>query len=148
MLAQGAQVTGRCIRRAAVPDAGFVAAERRTVEPLVHAPEDIDPALVCRVGVVDGAVVEGERTHTGPFAPVGFPAGAEGRLTPGVPGTLLASRWPEVHLAEVVADGSGLPFLPGVRHVEVVVEVAAKRRCPGEAPAHPLLVGLQFRQRG
>ena len=29
---------------------------------------------------------------------------------------------------------------------EVVVEVAAKRRRPGEAPAHPLLVCLQFRK--
>src|SRR5690348_13430143 len=73
---------------AAVPDSIFVAAERRAVEPLVHAPEDIDPALVCRVGVVDGAVVEGERAHAGPFAPVGLPAGAEGRLTPGVPGEI------------------------------------------------------------
>src|SRR5215813_14782169 len=132
---------------AAIPDAGFVAAEWRAVEPPVHAPEAVDPALVRRVGVVDGAVLQGERAHAGSFAPVGLPVGAEDRLTPGVPGTLLASRRPEVLLAEVVVDGSGLPFLLRVRHVEVIVEVAAERRCPGEAPAHPLLVGLQFRKR-
>src|SRR5215510_7219344 len=84
---------------AAIPDASFVAAEWRAVEPLVHAPEDVDPALVRRVGVVDGAVLEGERAHARPLAPVGLPVGAEGRLTPGLSATLLASRWPEVHLA-------------------------------------------------
>jgi len=35
----------------------------------------------------------------------------------------------------------------GVRGVEVEVEVAAERRCPGEAPAHPLLVRLEFGER-
>ncbi len=34
-----------------------------------------------------------------------------------------------------------------MRRLEVVVEVAAERRRPGEAPAHPPLVSLQFRER-
>src|SRR5260370_238809 len=42
---------------------------------------------------------------------------------------------------------SRLPLLLGVRRLEVVVEVAVERRRPGEAPAHPPLVRLQFRER-
>jgi hypothetical protein len=34
-----------------------------------------------------------------------------------------------------------------VRRLEVVVEVAVERRRPREAPAHPLLVRLQLRER-
>src|SRR4051794_56545 len=45
----------------AVPQpAGLVAAAWRAVEPLVHAPEPIQPASVGRVGVVDDAVFERE----------------------------------------------------------------------------------------
>jgi len=41
---------------AAPPEAGplLVPAERRAIEPLVHAPQDVQPAPVRRVGVVDG----------------------------------------------------------------------------------------------
>src|SRR5258708_3194887 len=42
----------------------------RAVEPLVHAPEAVQPALVRRVGVVDDAVLDRERAHAGPFSPV------------------------------------------------------------------------------
>src|SRR5258708_15840399 len=35
---------------AAPPDAGLVAPAWRAVEPLVHAPQDVDPALVARRG--------------------------------------------------------------------------------------------------
>ena len=48
---------------------------------------------------------------------------------------------------KVVIDRPGLPFLPGVRDVEVVVEVALERRRPRKAPAHPPLVRLELSQR-
>src|SRR6266566_278444 len=81
---------------AAPPVAGLVAAERGAVEPLVHAPYRVEPALVRRVGVVHDAVLQRERAHPGPFAPVGFPVRADDRLGPGVPGTLLAGGRPKV----------------------------------------------------
>src|SRR5947199_1197782 len=40
--------------------AGFVAPPRRAVEPLVHAPEAVEPARVGGVGVVDDDVLERE----------------------------------------------------------------------------------------
>ncbi len=46
---------------AAPPEAGLVATAWRAVEPLVHAPEAVNPALVRRVGVVDDAILERER---------------------------------------------------------------------------------------
>src|SRR5207245_11516288 len=61
---------------------------------------------------------------------------------------ILLSLWhPEVNGAEVVLDGTRPPLLIAVRHMEVVVEVAAERRRPGEAPTHPLFVRLQLRER-
>src|SRR6266852_4000582 len=133
---------------AAPPEAGLVATEWRAVEPRVHAPEAVNPALVRRVGVVDDAILERERAHAGPFSPVGRPVRSNARRELGDKGTLLAAfRQPQVHRAEVVLDGSRLPLLLGVRHLEVVVEVAVERRRPGEAPAHAPLVRLQFRER-
>src|SRR5205807_163800 len=41
---------------AAPPDTGLVAAAWRAVQPRVHPPQHVDPALVGGVGVVDGAV--------------------------------------------------------------------------------------------
>ncbi len=132
---------------AAVPEAGLVAPAWRAVEPLVHGPEDVQPARVRRVGVVDDAILERERAHAGPFSPVGFPVRSNGRRNLGERWTLLAGQRPKVHLAEVVLDGSRLPLLLGERRLEVVVEVAVERRRPGEAPAHAPLVRLQFRER-
>src|SRR6266700_170279 len=43
---------------AAEPEAGLVATQWRAVEPLVHAPEGIQPAFVRRVGVVDDAILK------------------------------------------------------------------------------------------
>src|SRR4051812_19701198 len=50
---------------AAPPDACLVAAERRTVEPLVHAPQAVQPARIGGVGMVDDAVLERECAHAG-----------------------------------------------------------------------------------
>src|SRR6266436_4061684 len=75
---------------AAPPDAGLVATEWRAVEPLVHAPEDVQPALVRRVGVVDGAILQRERAHAGPFSPVRRPVRSNARRDLGEHWTLLA----------------------------------------------------------
>src|SRR3989440_9573864 len=64
---------------AAPPEAGLVAPEWRAVEPLVHAPEDVQPALVRRVGVVYDAILERERAHAGSFSPVRRPVRSNGR---------------------------------------------------------------------
>src|SRR5216684_7637170 len=125
---------------AAPPDAGLVAAEWRAVEPRVHAPDAVHPALVRRVGVVDHAVLEHERAHAGSLLSVRRPVRSNARRDRGDEGILHALRQPEVHRAVVVLDGSRLPLLLGVRYPEVVVEVAVERRRPGEAPAHPPLV--------
>src|SRR6266550_6527817 len=64
---------------AAPPQAGLVATEWRAVEPLVHTPEAVYPALVGRVGVVDDAILERERAHAGPFSPVCRPVRSNAR---------------------------------------------------------------------
>src|SRR5260370_23232112 len=87
---------------AAPPEAGLVAAEWRAVEPRVHAPEGVDPALVGRVGVVDRAVLEHERAHAGPLLSVRRPVRSNARREGGDEGILLALRQPEVHGAVVV----------------------------------------------
>src|SRR5712691_3301076 len=111
---------------AAPPEAGLVATERRAVEPLVHAPQDVNPALVRRVGVVDDAILEREGAHAGAFLPISRPVRSDARRELRDKGILLPFREPEVHRAEVVVGGSRLPLLLGVRHMEVVVEVAAE----------------------
>src|SRR6266851_10463221 len=89
------------------PEAGLVAAERRAVEPLVHAPEAVDPTFVRRVGVVYDAILERERAHAGPFSPVRREVRSNARRPLGEHGTLLAGlRRPHVHRAEVVLDDS------------------------------------------
>src|ERR1700720_3906364 len=133
---------------AAAPEAGLVATEWRAVGPRGHAPDARPPPLVRRVGVGADAILERERAHAGPFSPVRRPVRSNARRDLGEHWTLLAGlRRPHVHRAEVVLDESRLPLLPGVRRLEVVVEVAVERRRPGEAPAHPPLVRLQFRER-
>src|SRR4051812_37240973 len=52
------------------PEAGFIAAQRRAIEPLVHAPQSVEPARVRGVGVIDGAVLAHERAHARPLAHV------------------------------------------------------------------------------
>ena len=93
------------------------------------------------------AILQRERAYAGPFSPVGRPVRSGARRPVVEPGTVLSGRGPQVHRAVVILDGSRLPLLLGICHPEVVVEVAAERRRPGETPAHPLLVRLQFRQR-
>src|SRR5882672_3726514 len=55
---------------AAPPDARLVAPLGAAVEPLVHAPEAVQPARIGGVGVEDDAALEHERAHARPFARV------------------------------------------------------------------------------
>ena len=113
---------------AAPPEAGLVATEWHAVEPLVRAPEDVQPARVRRVGVVDDAILQRERAHAGLFSRVRRPVRSNGSRDRGERWTLLAGlRWPHVHRAEVVLADSRLLLLLGVPRLEVVVEVAAER---------------------
>src|SRR5215472_2576561 len=127
--------------------ARLVSPSRRPVQPLVHAPQAVQAARIGRVGVVDDSVLERERAHARALAGVGRPVGAR-RCGPRVerPADVLGRR-PHGRLAEVVFKGPRTLLLLGEGYVEVGVEVAAERGGPGEAPAHPLLVALQLRQR-
>ena len=59
-----ARLVRRRIRRAAATRPPLlVAAQRRPVEPLVDAPQSIEPPRVGRIGVIDDAVFEREGTH-------------------------------------------------------------------------------------
>src|SRR5439155_12087604 len=106
---------------AAPPGAGLVAAEGGAVEPLVHAPQAVDPAFVGRVGVVDGAVLERERAHASRFSPVRRPVGSDAPRERGDPGTVLADFQLRAHVdrPEVMLDGSRLLLLGGVGGLEV-----------------------------
>src|SRR6266851_5825007 len=63
---------------AAEPQPGLVPAEWGPVEPLVHAPEAVQPARVRRVSVVHDTIVEGERAHARRFPAVRRPVRAHG----------------------------------------------------------------------
>src|SRR5690348_15602943 len=54
----------------------LVASLGRAVEPLVHAPEPVQSARVGRIGVIDDAILERERAHAWPLAPIRRPIGA------------------------------------------------------------------------
>src|SRR5688572_11538863 len=136
---------------AAPPDATrLVAPLGGAVEPLVHAPEAVQPARVGGIGVVDGAVVEREGAHAGPLARirshVGSAHGREQGFRP-LAATLLTGAPRQLRLAlEIILDPLALLLLR-IGGGEVVVEVAAVRGRPGKRPAHPPLERLQRRER-
>src|SRR5260370_1315916 len=76
---------------AASPVAGAVGPGGGGVEPLVHAPQAVNPPLVRRVGVVNDAVLERERAHAGPFLPVRLPVRSNARRESGDEGIVLAA---------------------------------------------------------
>src|SRR5438034_9707762 len=76
---------------AAPPEAYLVAPLGGTVEPLVHAPEAVQPARISRIGVIDDAVLEYERAHARPLACV---RGRVGSGHAGAPGDDLRHRCP------------------------------------------------------
>src|SRR4051812_9011508 len=120
-------VQWRVVRALLVPSA------RGAVEPLVHAPETVQPAGIGGVGVVDDAVLEREGAHARRLARVGGPVGPGGGGPVGERslGRGLGRRH-ELHDAEVVLTGAGSLLLLGEADPEVVVEVAAERRRPRE----------------
>src|SRR5262245_24620654 len=113
------------------PDSRLVTPSWRPVEPLVHAPEPVEPARVGRVGVVDDPVLAGERAHPGLFPrerrPVRTGARREFSEWPLLPGL---QAGPDVVRMEVVLDDARALLFLCDRSVEIVVEVAPERRCP------------------
>src|SRR3954467_565303 len=112
----------------APPDVGLVAALRRAVEPLVHAPQRVEAAGVGRVRVVDDAVLERERAHAGPLARVGGHVGAGHRRhlrNAAVRADVVDPRGVVRGVVVLEAAAAALLLL-GDRGVEVVVEVAVE----------------------
>src|ERR1700736_4658647 len=132
---------------AAPPDARLVAPLGGTIDPLVHTPEAVQSARIGGIGVVDDAVLEHERAHARPIARVcGRVGSACGRELGD--GLRARCRGHRVAAAPVVVVDAPLALLLlGERDVEVEVEVAAERGCPGKRPPHPPLVRLQLRER-
>ena len=131
---------------AAPPDARLVAPLGGAVEPLVHAPETVQSARIGGIGVVDDAVLERERAHARPLARVrGHVGSGHGRDLGD--GPLVAAQLPRRLAPVVVFDASLALLLLGELDVEVEVELAAERGCPGERPPHPPLVLLQLLER-
>src|SRR5258705_12202663 len=114
---------------AAPPDARLVAPPRRSIEPLIHAPEAVQSARIGGIGVVDDAVLARERAHARPIAlvrgRVGSAHGRELGLRPRA-ATLLTRAPLKRRLAPVVVFDAPLALLLlGEGDVEVGVEVAA-----------------------
>src|SRR5687768_879461 len=120
----------------------LVAAFRRAIEPLIHAPEPVEAAHVRRIGVVHVAALERKGAHArrvpGHRRDVGAVDGEN---------VLVAQLAAGGHRAVVVFDDAGALLLLAERHAVVVVEVALERGRPRKRPPHPLLVGLQLRER-
>ena len=128
-------------------EARLVASLRGAVEPLVHAPEAVQSARVGGIGVVDNAVLERERAHARPLARVGGGVGSShGRVLRVGQRDLCRVQRGTAALV-VVFDASLALLFFGDRDVEVEVEVAAVRGCPGKRPPHPPLVGPELLER-
>src|SRR5262245_1097304 len=126
---------------AAPPEALFVAAFRRAVEPLVHAPEAVQSASVCGVGVIEDAVLEHESAHARSLARVGRRISTGGGCE-GVSPFGAFFPWPFARV--VVLDAFLALLFLGEPNAEVGVEVVSERRRPGKCPSQPLLVRLQL----
>lgn len=104
----------------------FVAPARCAIEPLIHAPETVEPARVCRVCVVHDAVVENERAHAGRLAPVSRPVGSASTRDFNRP--LFAGGCKDrtrILRTEVVFDGARPLLLFRAAGLKIEVEVAA-----------------------
>src|SRR5688500_8881657 len=134
---------------AAEPGTGLVAPLGCAVEPLVHAPETVQPARIGGIGVVDNAVLERERAHAWPLPRVRRHVGS-GHVSErsGPVGCRARGYLGDRLLALVVVfDASRALLFLGEPDAEVEVEVAAERGGPGEGPLHPARVLLQLRER-
>src|SRR2546428_1312834 len=133
---------------AAPPEARLVATLGRAVEPLVHAPETVQPARIREIGVVDDAVLERERAHARRLSRIRCNVGPDrGRHFDDWTLRTLLRRRAKSLWAEVVHGDSRPLLLLRVARLEVVVEVGSERRCPGEAPTHPAPVRQDLRDR-
>src|SRR5207244_7454764 len=112
------------------------------------APEAVQSARIGGIGVVDDAVLERERAHARRLSRIRCGVGSDRRRHLG-DRTLLAGlqRRTKTLWAEVVIGDSRPLLLLRVGRLEVVVEVASERRCPGEAPTHPALERPELRDR-
>src|SRR6185312_6619509 len=120
---------------AAPPQSGLVASQGCAVEPLVHAPQAVQPARVGRIRVIDDAVVEDERAHAGPLAKERRPVGADTGGDRGADAAAAGRRHrPLVLGREVVRPDARPLLLLRDPHLEVVVELAPERGRPREAP--------------
>src|ERR1700722_11680542 len=61
----------RVLVMAAEPRPRFIASLRRSVQPLVHAPQTVQSARIGGIAMVEGAVLQHERAETRPVARVG-----------------------------------------------------------------------------
>src|SRR5262245_28653895 len=119
---------------AAPPEPSLVATLGSAVEPLIHAPEAVQAARVGGVRMIDDAVLQRERAHAGPLSPEGRPVGADAGGDLGADAVRVdLERRLLVGLLEVVLGHAPALLLLGDPRLEVVVELAAERRGPGEA---------------
>src|SRR4051794_10937507 len=130
------------------PVVRLVATLRRTVEPLIAAPESIESARKCRVRVIDDSVFECERAHAGPLADVGGNVGTGYRSALGrsVCFCQLGVVRRVLTLIVVLRAARALLFRRD-GDGEVSIEVSAERRCPGKRPAHAPFESLQLVER-
>src|SRR5262249_24327075 len=125
---------------AAQPGLGFalVAALRGAIQDQVVAHHELEAASRAGVAVIDGAAVAGERADPRTLREAADDVGAAGAGVVGDGGVRLAF----VHRRDRCARR-----LLGSRDAEVEVEVALRGGDPGNAPAHPLLVGEELWER-
>src|SRR6185312_2537195 len=135
---------------AAPPHAVLIPSKWCTVEPLIHAPDSVHATSVSGVCVVDSAVLEDKCAQARALAKECGQVNT-GALSETRTGTrsLGCRRLPHGCLTTVVVfDAAAALLVLSEIHAEVKIEVAPKRGCPGERPAHTLLVSLQLRERG
>src|SRR5579864_6548050 len=124
--------------------AGFVPAERRSIEPLICPPQDVEPAAVCAISVIDLTFFEHERAHPRHFPKEGSPVdAAHSGMAVGLGRHRAGERRLLLEIVPVALILLGL----GKSNEEIIVEVASKRRCPGERPARALFMRFDLLER-
>src|SRR5215211_6156085 len=115
----------------------LIASLRRPVEDGVVAHHELDPAERGPIRLVGGVVLEGESAHRWYFRDVsGDVRTARGRVLGRDRRQVALARRHELAYLLLCQRGA---------HVEA--EVGVHRRDPGDAPTHPLLVGLKLVER-
>ena len=148
-----------CTRRGGASRTRSRSAQLGSVEPLVGAPEAVQPACIRRVGVVDDAVLEHERAQARPIARVRGGVGSAcrrklgSRLGPGVasiawpPSSKLYSTAPLRCCSSVnETPKSKLKSPPsedaqGNASPSAACTPAASRAAPARRPEHHVMVG-------